>query len=625
MKRLLSSLLALTLGLSLTVPPASALELEEAKDLLTANYVDEIPPEILELDSLDAILEALGDPYTFYMTGEQYDAFNQAVNGQTVVGIGATVENAFDNGGYRIMSILPNSPALEAGIQPGDILTAVDGVPMSPEVDPRVPIVGMEGTSLTITVNRNGQTLEFDLTRRAVLIPIVNYEEKGSAGYIECLSFGDTTSATIREAIEAMDDHAAVWIVDLRSNPGGDSNATASAVSYFTGGGVMIYFRDGSGRYNYTYTPSGLPALTDKPVIVLTSEHSASGSELFAGDIRSYGAGIALGQRTLGKGTAQLVLEARNCEYMVDGEAMKITAYRFFSPDGATNHIMGVLPTLVISPENTEAAALLLSTGWNPHPENHLQIDLAGQTFVVNLFEAMEEENIAAFTELLEALPPSAALFYGDGKADAEGNEWHPVTLTELVERLGLKGFTPRTFSDTADSPYAREINTLATYLILDGSAGTFRPGDTITRAQFAAMAASALDLPEGSGKFSDVGPDSPYADAINAMAGLGFLSGRGDGTFEPEDAITVQEAVTVLSRMAGWASMDGFELDRKGLPVEELLDYYDWAEWARVPARVLTRLEALPEGLDPAADLTREQAAAMLCRLMESIHLIWN
>ena len=624
MKKLLSSLLALTLGLSLTLLPASALELEDARKLLASNYMDEIPPEILGLDSLDAILEALGDPYTYYMNAEQYIAFDQSVNGQTVTGIGATVETAYHNGGYRFMSVLPESPALEAGIRPGDILTAVDGVSMSPELDPRVPVAGKAGTPVTITVNRNGQTLDFDLIRREVDIPIVTFEQDGSAGVITCISFGSTTAASVREAIEAMDDHTEVWIMDLRSNPGGDSGATAASATLFTGGGIMLYFRDGAGNYNYTYTLPGSPRLTDKPVIVLTSEHSASGSELFAGDIRTYRAGIALGQRTLGKGTAQIILNEDNCEFMSNGEALKLTAYRFFSPDGATNHIMGVLPTLLISPENTETAALLLSTGRSPYPENHLQIDLAGQTFVVNLFEAMKEENIAAFTELLEALPPSAALFYGDGKPDAEGNEWHSVTLPELVKRLDLKGFTPRTFADTADSPYAREIDTLATYLILDGSAGTFRPGDAITRAQFAAMAASALDLPAGkSEKFSDV--SGPYADDVNAMADLGFLSGRGDGAFGPEDTITVQEAVTVLSRMAVWASMDGYDLDKEDLTVEEWARYVDYAGWAQAAARNLDELDALPEGLDPAAGLTREQAAAMLCRLMESIHLIWN
>ena len=201
MKKLLSSLLALCMALSLAVLPASALELEDAKKLLAVHYVDGVAPEVLELDSLDAILEAIGDPYTFYMTAEQYQSFNQTVNGRTVVGIGATVETAYD-GGYRIMSVLPDSPALEAGIQPGDILTAVDGVPIPPDSDPRIPIVGKEGTPLTITLERNGQVLEFSLVRRAVNIPIVTYDSVGSAGVIDCISFGSTTARSIQQAIQ---------------------------------------------------------------------------------------------------------------------------------------------------------------------------------------------------------------------------------------------------------------------------------------------------------------------------------------------------------------------------------------------------------------------------------------
>lgn len=618
MKKLLSALLALTLGLSLTLPPASALELEDAKKLLAANYVDEIPPEILELDSLDAILEAIGDPYTYYMTAEQYAAFDQSVNGQTVTGIGATVEVAYNNGGYRIMSVLPESPALEAGIQPGDILTAVDGVPTSPEVDPRVPFVGEEGTPLTITINRNGQTLEFDLIRRKVDIPIVTFELDGSAGVIDCISFGASTATSIRRALQELDEDTAVWIMDLRSNPGGDSGATATSASLFTGGGIMLYFRDGSGRYHYNYTLPDFPDMTDKPVIVLTSEHSASGSELFAGDIRTYGAGIALGQRTLGKGTAQIILNENNCEFMVNGEALKLTAYRFFSPDGATNHILGVLPTLLISPDNTMAAALLLTQPKPGRAAGYWKLEIVGQTFYIDAKQAVSADNRAAFTELLEALPPSAKLYEGSGTLT-----WNEVTPAALAQKNHL-AFTARTFADVSGSPYAREIDTLATYLILDGSAGAFRPESAITRAQFAAMAASALDLPQGkSDKYSDV--TGPYADDINAMTDLGFLSGRGDGAFDPETSITVQEAVTVLSRIAAWSSMDSYSLDKVGLPVSELLDYYDWAEWARVPARILSVLGALPEGLDPAADLTREQAAAMLCRLMENTHLIWD
>lgn len=617
MKKLFSSLLALTLGLSLTVLPASALELDEARELLAVHYVDGVPPKVLELPSLDAILEAIGDPYTFYMTPEQYDAFNRSVNGDTVVGIGATVETAYD-GGYRIMSVLPNSPALEAGIRPGDIITAADGVPTSPDVDPRIPVSGPEGTEVTLTISRDGQTLEFTVTRRAVPIPIVTYEQRGDAGYIDCISFGSTTARSIQEALADLEADVSLWIMDLRSNPGGDSSATASSASLFTGGGIMLYFRDGSGDYNYTYTLPTFPDMTDKPVIVLTSEHSASGSELFAGDIRTYTAGIALGQRTLGKGTAQIVFDERNCPYMENGEAMKITTYRFFSPDGATNHITGVLPTLLISPENTEAAAMLLSNPQPQRPDGHWKLVLAGQTFYLKTSDA--KENKAAFSELLESLPLSAALYKGSGFAT-----WTLVSPEQAAKDLKLS-FTPRTFSDTEDSEFAREIDTLATYRILKGFGDrTFHPEDTITRAQFCAMAASALDLPDGkSARFSDVSPDAWYAGAVNAMADMRFISGSG-GAFRPNETITYQEMVSILSRVASWVSMDGYDLDGQLLMPEEVEKYSDFASWAQAPARNLDKLNALAGDLAPGDPGTREVAAAMLCRLMERTHLIWG
>ena len=620
MKKLLSSLLALTMALSLAVLPASALELEDAKKLLAIHYVDGVAPEVLELDSLDAILEAIGDPYTFYMTPEQYQSFNQSVNGRTVVGIGATVETAYD-GGYRVMSVLPDSPALEAGIQPGDILTAVDGVPTSPDVDPRVPVTGEEGTVVTLTVNRNGQVLEFTLTRRAVNIPIVTYEQVGSAGVIDCISFGATTAQSIQEAIRELDDDTAVWIMDLRANPGGDSGATATSASLFTGSGIMLYFRDGSGRYNYSYTMPGFPDMTDKPVIVLTSEHSASGSELFAGDMRTYRAGIALGQRSFGKGTAQIIFDETNSDVMVGGEAMKITTYRFFSPDGATNHVVGVLPTLLISPENTSAAALLLTSPKPARAKDFLKLELAGQTFYIDVEEAVKAENKAAFVELLEALPPSAKLYEGSGV-----QSWTQLTPAQLAQQRGLP-FTSRSFSDTVDCTYAREIDTLAAYHILNGyEDGKFHPDDTLTRAQFVTLVASALDLPAGKGgQYSDVQEGQWFAAPVSAMTDMGFLSGRGDGTFGPNDTITYQEMVTVLSNVAAWTSMDGYDLNKSDLLPEELVEYYDWAEWARVPARNLDALEALTGELTPTDLVTRELAAATLCRLMESTHLIWN
>ena len=250
-----------------------------------------------------------------------------------------------------------------------------------------------------------------------------------------------------------------------------------------------------------------------------------------------------------------------------------------------------------------------------------MKLELAGQTFYLDLKEASSAEHRVAFTELLEALPPSAKLYQGSGE-----RTWTETTPDQVAEDRGLK-FSPRTFPDTADSEFDREINTLASYFITDGyEDGGFHPEDTITRAQFAVLVASALDLPAGkNSQFSDVTADSWYGGAVSALADMGFLSGRDDGTFGPNETICYQEMVTVLSKVAAWASIDGYSLEQEPLLLEEAVVYRDFATWAQIPARNLDVLEALVGGLAPTDPGTREVAAGMLCRLMENICLIWN
>lgn len=622
MKKLFASLLALSLSLSLCAAPAAALEVEDARKLLEDSYVDPIPQNVLALETLDEILAALGDPYTVYMSAEEYQQFLNSVNGDTVVGIGVSVQNAFEDG-YRIMSILPNSPALEAGLEAGDRIVAVDGVTLTAGMEVRAAIAGEEGTSVTITVVRqaDGRRRDYTLERRSVAIPIVTYELVGDAGVIDCTSFGESTVATVQEALETLNKDASVWIMDLRSNPGGTSEAAAGSAGLFSGSQIMVYFRDAEGDYNYLYTLPSCPDLTDKPLIVLTSPYSASGSELFASDARDHGFGIAIGQRTYGKGIAQTVFDKTNAPALFDGDALKVTTYRFFSPDGTTNHIVGVIPTLQLSMANTPAAALLLSTPEPKRAAGFLKLEVAGFTFYIDQDEAMGEDYQAAFTELLEALPPAAVLSKGSGS-----KTWTQTAPADLARELELD-YTGRTFTDIADAQFTTAIETLAAYQLLGGYGdGTFRPENSITRAEFCAMIATALNLPanESALTFSDTGADAWYAAGVSAMAARGFIAGYGDGTFRPNATITYEEMVTVLSSVAAWCNMDGYALSREELTAVEWAEYYEFSDWARVPARNLARLDALVGGLAPGDLGTRDVAAGMLCALMEGIHLFW-
>ena len=618
-RKLLSALLALSLTFSLSAAPAAALTLDEARQLLRDHYVDQIPESILSLDSLDEILEALGDPYTYYMTAEQYQQFTDSVNGETLVGVGITVQTAYDDG-FLVLSILPNSPAKEAGLQAGDRIIAVDGVDMTATTDVRSAVTGKEGSTVTLTIRRSdGQVRDFTMQRRAVVIPIVTYDKEGNAGVIECISFGDSTGDTIEEALTALEPDVAAWIMDLRSNPGGDADAAAVSAGLFVGSDIMVYFRDANGNYRFVGTTQYCPDLTDKPLIILTSDYSASGAERFSAAARVLGFGIAIGQTTFGKGIAQMIFNSANTEDLFDGDAMKITVYRFYSPDGTTNQWMGVIPTLVMSKENTKTAAMLLTQPEPSRNAGYYKLELAGWTFYISRDEALSGDNRAAFTELLEALPPSAALYEGE-----RNSGWNAVTPAKLAESLGLD-FHARTFADAADSPFATEIDTLSTFGLLEGyEDGTFRPTNAITRAEFCAMLSNVLDLPEGQNlSFSDVADDAWYNKAVSAMAARGFVSGMGDGTFRPDDTITYEQMTTILSSVAVWASMSAEELI--GKKEISMADNQDYSPWDQRPAWIMDQLGALVGDLQPQDLATRETAAGMLYAMMDSLHMLWQ
>lgn len=622
-KKFSSLLLTLMLILTLAVVPTSALELEDARQLLRDHYVDEIPEEVLALDSLEEILAALDDPYTVYFTAEEYDSFLSSVNGESVVGIGVSIQTVFQDG-FQILSVLPDSPAMEAGLEAGDRVVAVDGVPLTDGSDVQGLITGEEDTQVTITILRqaDGQEKTCILTRRAVTIPIVTYQQEGTVGYIDCTSFGSSTVKTMEEALTTMDKDVDLWMVDLRSNPGGTTDAACGAAGLFVGGETMVYFRDADSNYSFLYTLPSMKDYTDKPLILLTSAYSASGAELFAAAARDHGFAIAIGQRTYGKGVAQSVYDETTHPELFDGDALKVTTYRFYSPDGTTNHTVGVIPTLLVSQSNTLPIATLLSC---PEPRSgqtrdHLRLDFGNFCFYVDLNEALKNENQAAFSELLAALPPSCQLSLGTG-----GGWTIQPTPQELAVQLGLD-YQPRfAFSDLTEDT---AVETLATYGLVSGyEDGTFRPNNTITRAEFCTLLRTALDLPANKQAlaFSDTNPFAWYADPVSAMAARGFIAGYEDGTFRPNDTISYQEILAILSSAAAWISMEGDELNQEDLTMDQWLTYYDLPEWVRIPARNLTELGLTLDLSNPAAPATRLQAAHLLYQLMDVTNLLWS
>lgn len=626
MKKLFHRLTALVLSVCLLLIPTSALSLEQARQLLDQYYIEDLPERAIQAQTLEELIAALNDPYTTYLSQEEYEKFVGGINDTQQVGIGVSVE--VHEKGVLIASVLDSSPALEGGLIAGDVITAVNGTTITTVDEATSLIAGPEGTTVRITVLRaDGSSVDFDLVRRKFTIASTVQHQlsaDGNAAVIICNSFGDATASHFNKALQEYAGKVNTWIVDLTANPGGTSGSAQQTIGSFLGLAISFYFLDGAGKYSMQLSSASSPTLPEEPVIILTSPYSASASELFAGAIRDNGAGIAIGQRTLGKGVAQIILDKTTHPDLFDGDALKLTHYRFYSPTGASNDQIGIFPTLLISPENTYAVSLLLSGDKPAHPSGHLKLTMCGHDFYINIASATNADFRPAFVELLEALPASAQLFHhaGDGL-------WTETTPEQTVLSLGLSEFSPRAFSDLEGYAEKDQINTLAAYGLVGGYGdGTFHPDDSISRAEFCAMLGNLLDLYTPGvtqSSFDDVDPGAWYSGVVHTMHALGYLGGYGDGTFRPEQTITQEEMVSILAKLAPKLNMHIYDLSKHSPSSDEIAPFHYYSSWAQASAFILSQCNVDLNLIAPQYPASRAQAASLMYQLLANCGLFWQ
>lgn len=634
MKKQLRRLLAAVCTAALLISAASALTVPQALELLEESYVDDLPAAAYEAETLEELFQAIGDPYTYYMSAGEYQAFLEAVNGASGVGIGVAIQ--YTDAGILITRVLPGGTAEEAGLADGDTIVAIDGSPCVPaQESDQSRITGEEGTEVTLDVLRaDGSVQTFRLKRRAFTVPTttVSLLENGQ-GYIQCSSFGDTTGDAFQEGVETYDGETALWVVDVRSNGGGLITAAQDAAGTFAGPGFVAWLRDANGRYSYSIALN--EALTDDPVVVLTNGYSASASEIFASAMKDLGAGIVLGGRTYGKGVAQIVRDESTDPELFDGDALKITAYRFYSPGMNTTDCVGTLPTLYLADNQTSGVALLLQTREPEQPDGWMRLTLNGLNFYVDAAAAkQEEDSAAALSALFAALPLTAPVeVYQNGA-------WASLPIPWAAEALEVE-YTSRWFTDVGDSPYATELDLMATYGLLQGVGdGKYLPDQTLTRAELCAMLCHVLNrVSTGSARFSDVPEDAWYAPYVAKIAEMGLVAGKGNGIFDPDGLVTQQELVTVLGRTAAFLNANCYELlaaaEENGVDYTSYsLDAY--AGWARPYAWLMgdgypenvdnggyILFYEYPEDLEPGANVTRAEAGAALCTLLVGLGVL--
>lgn len=612
---------ALTLTLTLALSPvAGAITVDEAREMLREFYIDEIPEEILSLPTIDEITTALGDPYTYYMTAEEYASFQNELNGANVVGIGVAVENTAD--GLLVTSVAPDSPGAKAGLKAGDLIVAADGITVQEAGSANALaglVAGEEGTQVTITLIREEQELSLTMTREPVVFPTVTGEVVDDhIGWLHCSSFGTDTGEDFRTYIQAEDEAADRWVVDLRGNPGGSATAVIQAVGHVLGSRNVAYVVDRQGNVA-VWRPNPLQVAGDgliqEPLVVLVDGNSASAAELFTAAMRDYSYGLIIGTRTFGKGIAQNVFEQS------DGSAFKITTERYYSPGYVTPDRSGVLPHLVVEAGLADEVARLLCGAEAEASENVLALQLAGRTWYVHREEAVSEDYAPAFAQLLAVIAPNTPMTL-NGRA---------VTPAEVSQAWGVD-YDSRWFDDVDGSPYGDEINTLAALGVLLGNeTGEFNPQGQLTRGELVSMMVQGMGYwcwqSQGTAPFTDVSREDWYATVVDIAYNLGLIQGNEDGEFRADDPVDHQQFLTILARMGARADLSIQQkleqVTEEETASEAVQAYEPWARAAVAAAKDLGFLAVPLEELDPSTSTTREEAAAMLYRMLDYIGTI--
>ena len=317
----------------------------QAWELLHKYYVRPLDDKKLVQGAIRGMYAATGDPHTSYMSPEEYEQANIALEGE-YEGIGAWVDTSGDY--VTIVSPMKGSPAEKAGLQPGDKIIAVDGQDVT-GINPDLvvkKVLGPAGTKVRLTIKRDDQK-PFDvvITRAKIKIPSVEGKMRDDGvAYVQLSTFGERTSEELRSTLKKlMAKHPKGLILDLRNNGGGYlSTAIDVASEFLPKGKVVLYeeYKDGTRR---AYKSEGNGLATNIPMVILVNEGTASASEIVSGAMQDYGRALLVGVTTYGKGSVQNWIPLDD-----NAGAVRITIALWLTPKGRQISGKGLKPDVEV-------------------------------------------------------------------------------------------------------------------------------------------------------------------------------------------------------------------------------------------------------------------------------------
>ena len=338
-------------------------------------YANEIDEDQLLYYVMNGYVVGAGDKYGEYYTADDFESITQESEGETV-GIGVYVNYSQEYNASKILSVMQDSPAHQAGIKAGDVVIKIEGESVS-DLGYYVAldrVKGESGTSVTLTLIRDGKEITVSAVRKKVETETVfyhQYELDKSVGVIRILEFNNAVPEQFKKAVEDLKSKGVTSLVfDVRSNPGGTLTSVIEVLDYLLPEGDLAYVTDASGKILRTHKSDANYLKGIDSMAVLVNDNTASAAELFACALRDYDKAILVGTKTYGKGSMQTI-------YMLpDGTGLRLTTNKYNPPKSGNYDGIGLEPDITV--ELSDALSGKSSFEYTDSEDNQLMEAVSG-------------------------------------------------------------------------------------------------------------------------------------------------------------------------------------------------------------------------------------------------------
>lgn len=333
--------------------PEGTGKLEYLKALLEAYYIDidDVDMGKVEDAAAGAMVDALGDRWSYYVSAEEFAAVKEQ-SANSYVGIGVTVQVREDGNGFDITQVEPGGSAQAGGIVPGDVLIGAEGTSfIGTDINEASKLIkGKAGTKVTVTVMRDGKELTLELTRQVIQTQVAKGEMLPSnIGLVTINNFNDRCARESKAAIESLIRQGATSLIfDVRNNPGGYKHELVELLDYLLPKGDLFHSVDYSGQKD---TDTSDAKCLEMPMAVLINGNSYSAAEFFAAALNEYDWATIVGDPTTGKGNFQYTFE------LPDGSGVGLSVGKYYTPNGVSLADQGGLVPEVLVEVSDELAA----------------------------------------------------------------------------------------------------------------------------------------------------------------------------------------------------------------------------------------------------------------------------